>query len=196
MLTGRSHRFLLALALIALSACAGNRPWLNSERIEERYGNYAVEVLRADAIHRVSSLYSVTGGLRTTRTYAVVEFLDTDPAFRDEDRQIRAGASIGETFRSSGWSIRKDNLYIGELEVPQSYGEIGRLMDIQLPATLAVHQYLFVISNDAGSFDYARITEIHHPDYLSVSDLRRRYGEILFDDSNRDRIHDFIGPPP
>ena len=69
-------------------------------------------------------------------------------------------------------------------------------MRIDLPATLATHQYLFVIRREGRSADYARITEIHHPDYLSAADLRGLFGEILFDDANRDSIHDFIGPPP
>lgn len=192
-MTAYRRNVALLLCLLTATACASSRPWLNSERIEKRFGSYGVEVLHADEHRRVASLYS--GSERTMRTYAFVEFLDESAEFRSEDRQIRAGASIGATFRAHGWTLRKDNLFIGELEVPPSYHEIGERMRIELPATLAVHQYLLVISRNGHSFIYARITEIHHPDYLTAVDLRRIYGEILFDDSNRDGIHDFIGPP-
>jgi hypothetical protein len=65
-----------------------------------------------------------------------------------------------------------------------------------LPDTLAVHQYLFVVSKEDNAWSYARITEVHHPDFLSAGELQAMYGEIVFDDSNRDSIHDFVGPPP
>jgi len=155
-----------------------------------------VEVLFQDAKRRESSLYSGAGDERITRTYAAVEYLDAPrAAYRAEHASIVAGASIGETFRRAGWVIRKQNLFIGELEVSEGYRWLGQLMHIELPAELAVHQYLFVISKDERSYSYARITEVHHPAFMSAGDLRTIYGEILLDDSNRDRIHDFIGPP-
>ena len=69
-------------------------------------------------------------------------------------------------------------------------------MKIALPATLATHHYLFTVTRDERSWNYATITEIHHPQYLTVEDLHDLYGEILFDDSNRDSIRDFIGAVP
>ena len=79
--------------------------------------------------------------------------------------------------------------------MPNTYSDIGELMRIDLPESLATHVYLLIVSKDERSFTYATITEIHHPDYLSSADLKTIYGEIIFDDSNRDSIHDFIGPP-
>ena len=182
------------LALLVGCATGGE---LNSDRIRQTFGSYGVEVLLQDERQRISSLYSGTGDQTITRTYAVVDYLDRpSPEWLADHERIVAGASIGATFRQSGWEIEKQHLFIGELEVPPAYGDIGRLMRIDLPATLATHQYLFVIRREGRSADYARITEIHHPEYLSAADLRGLYGEILFDDSNRDSIHDFIGPPP
>ena len=79
--------------------------------------------------------------------------------------------------------------------MPETYTNIGELMRISLPDSLATHVYLLIVRKDGRSFTYATITEIHHPDYLSAADLKAIYGEIIFDDSNRDNIHDFIGPP-
>ena len=186
-----------AVLLLVLASCVSGPAALNSERIERTFGSYGVDVLRQDEVRRVSSLYSGGPDRPVTRTYAIVEFLDKPAAdWRREHEQIRDGASIGATFRRSGWEIERQHLFIGELEVPEAYAEIGALMQIDLPATLATHQYLFVIRREDRSADYARITEIHHPDYLTATDLWALYGEILFDDSNRDSIHEFIGPPP
>ena len=182
--------------LAGLAACAAGGPWLNSDRIERTFGSYGVDVLYSDSRRRISSLYSLTGSDKTTRTYAVVDFPATPRTdYAREHALIEAGQSIGKTFRDAGWSIDKQHLFIGELEIPATYVEIGELMRITLPAKLATDVYLMVVSKDEHSFNYATITEIHHPDYLTSDDLKRIYGEIIFDDSNRDSIHDFIGPP-
>lgn len=183
-------------ALLVISACAGSGEVLNSERIEKRFGNYGVDVLEQNHERRIASLYSGEGASRTTRTYALVDYAsEPNPAFAEEHEKVRQGGSVGATFADAGWTIHKQSLFIGELEVPPSYSELGALMDLRLPQTLAVHQYLLVVSKDGREFDYAAITEVHHPDYLSGADLRALYGEILLDDSNRDAIHDFLGPP-
>lgn len=182
--------------LLVIAACAGSGEILNSERIENRFGSYGVEVLEQTRERRIASLYSGEGASRITRTYALVDYAGgPNPAIAREHEKVRQGGSIGATFTNAGWTVRKQSLFIGELEVPPSYSELGALMNLWLPQTLAVHQYLLVVSKDRCEFDYAVITEVHHPDYLSVAELRSLYGEILLDDSNRDAIHDFLGAP-
>lgn len=193
--TFRGHMMVAAIAFSGLHACAGSDAWLNSERIERTFGSYGVDVLRSEP-RRESSLYSIADSIKTTRTYAVVEFQgEPRPAYADVHALIEAGGSIGAAFKRAGWAIEKRHLFIGELEMPVAYAEIGELMRIALPDTLATHTYLMVVAKDERSYTYATITEIHHPDYLSAADLRMVYGEIIFDDSNRDTLHDFIGPP-
>ena len=193
----RIAHFLFRLtATLLISACTASGPLLNSDRIEERFGSYSLDVLSQDEDRRISSLYSLHGSDRITRTYAIVEYLHSPRAdYRTEHAVVLSGGSIGQTFRNTGWSIRKQNIFIDELEVPPTYRLLGNLMHIELPAILAVHQYLLIISNEERSFSYARITEIHHPDFLALYDLQRIYGEMLFDDSNRDSIRDFLGEP-
>ena len=176
-----------------LSACGSQAQRLNSERIERTFGSYGVEVIQASDEGRVSSLYSGTGEEKVTRTFAVVKFSGrVRPAFALEHSEIESGQSIGAVFKSAGWVIEKHNIFIGELEVPENYAIVAERMQIGLPENLATHVYLFVISNDEGSFNYATIVELHHPDYLSAEDLRTSYGEIIFDDSNRTSVDDFI----
>jgi len=185
-----------ALLILCAFGCQTGAPLLNSERIERQFGSYGVEVLSASGHRRTASLYSGSGDARITRTYAAVEFLGPPrPEYRPEHEAIAAGASIGATFERAGWTIRKQTTFIGALEVPPEYATLGRLMHVDLPATLAVHENLFVVSREGRSWTYARIVEVHHPDYLGVADLERIYGLVVLDDSNRDRIHDFLGPP-
>ncbi|MDH4072514.1 MAG: hypothetical protein OEV41_05350 [Gammaproteobacteria bacterium] len=185
-----------ALLVLALAACQAGNPLLNSERIERKFGSYGVEVLATAGNRRVTSLYSGSGNEKTMRTYAVVEFPGpARPEYRKEHDAIVGGESIGSTFERAGWEIRKQSTFMGELDVPASYELIGQLMGIDLPATLAVHEYLFIIERDERSFHYAKIVELHHPAYLDAAELEALYGVIVLDDSNRDRIHDFIGPP-
>lgn len=192
----RKFVFLELIVAAALAGCAGSGEFLNSDRISRTFGNYGVDVVESEGRRRVSSLYSADKSGRTTRTYALVELTAAArPAYAREHALIETGQSIGATFRAGGWAIDKQHLFIGELEIPETYGEIGELMHISLPAMLATHQYILNVSKDERSYSYATITEIHHPDYLKAMDLKAIYGEIIFDDSNRDAIHDFIGPP-
>ncbi len=191
----RQRNYYLVLLLCA-GGCAsqGTSVGLNSERIRQSFGTYGVDVLSSDNKRRISSLYSIDGRKKTTRTYAVVDFVESDTsALAREHALVGSGDSIGEVFRAAGWSIEKRHLFIGEFDVPAAYAYIGELMRIALPQILAVHVYHFVVNKNEQSYSYARITEIHHPDYLSAADLQQIYGEILFDDSMRRSIGDFIG---
>lgn len=192
-----TYRLLLWLVVIfGLYACAGDGSTLNSDRIERAFGSYGVDILDNDPRRRVTSLYSSAGNNKTTRTYAVVDFPgEPRAAYAREHELIKSGQSIGATFRSAGWRVDKQHLFIGELEVPESYTNISDLMQIVLPQSLATHVYLLNVNKDGRSYNYATITEIHHPAYLSADDLKEIYGEIIYDDSNRDTIHDFIGAP-
>lgn len=194
--TGRLRILCGSWCLACLVACAAGGPLLNSDRIRQTFGSYGVDILYSDSTRRVSSLFSGSGAGKVTRTYAVVEF-PTNPsaALTAEHERIVAGQSIGETFREAGWKLSKQHLYIGEIEVPATYVEIGELMQLELPETLATHLYLLRVIKDERSYHYATITEIHHPAYLDANALQAIYGEIIFDDSNRDSLHEFIGPP-
>ena len=189
-------KLLIVAVSCGLASCTTSSTWLNSDRIQSSFGSYGVDVLYSAQGRRISSLYSTEDGGKVTRTYAVVDFPgEPREPYAREHARIEAGASIGETFRGAGWQVSKQHLYIGEFEIPAAYTDIGKLMQIALPKNLATHVYVLRIRKDDQSFSYATITEIHHPDYLRKADLVKIYGEVIFDDSNRDSIHDFIGAP-
>jgi hypothetical protein len=175
--TLRHAAFLLGLSIAAL-ANAQDRNLLNSERIEQRFGSYGIEVLASDESLRVSDLYSGEGEHRCTRTFAVVAYAElVDAAFAVEHAAILHGGSIGAIFASAGWDVLKHNLYYGTLE---STRKLERMMGIRGDggATLAVHVYVLEVRKATRSFEYALIAEVHHPDYLDVGDLERIYGAV------------------
>jgi hypothetical protein len=184
----------ICLALVLLG-CGSQQPLLNSERIEQAFGSYGVDVIQASDDGRVASLYSGTGSDKITRTFAVVKFSGRiRPALASEHARVLSGESLGAVFKSAGWRIEKHNIFVGELEVAEKYSLLSKLMRLSLPQNLATHVYLFVVRKDKRSYSYATIVELHHPDYLSAENLTDTYGEIIFDDSNRSDIDDFIDP--
>lgn len=155
-----------------LSACATESVILNSERIEQRFGSYGIEVLASEAGLRRSSLFSYDGDTATCRTYAVVQFAEQpDSRYDDAHSKVLAGDSIGATFKESGWGIQKNTLYIGHIRLPESPTEVGELMRLSGAHDIALHVYQLVLVRNDQTLEYATILEAHHPEYLSETRL-------------------------
>jgi len=160
----------------AISACATESIKLNSERIEQRFGSYGLEVLASEAGLRRSSLYSFDGDSSTCRTYAVVRFADQlDECYGREHAKILEGNSIGAIFRDNGWDIFKKTLYVGNVRLPGTPSDIARLMRLSGSHDLALHVYQLDIVRADRAFEYATIMEAHHPEYLSARALCELY---------------------
>ena len=143
---------------------------LNSERIEKKFGGYGIDVLYNSAQLRVSNLYD---GKKITRTLAVVDYPETiDSSFAKEHQIIVAGGSIGNVFKSHGWLIEKKNIFLGELAPSADYKKLYALMGNIPPSKLSVWIYVFYIRRQGKAFAYATISEVYHPDYLSLADLK------------------------
>jgi hypothetical protein len=172
--------------LVWFNASSVSAQILNSERIEQTFGNYGIDVLYSDESMRLSSLYSGPNGARVTRTFAIVEYPKVvAAAFAPEHRQILAGGSIGATFKDSGWEVIKLNMAFLELDAGT---DLGRLMRIDPAATLASHLYRLEVERNSEHYLYATIVEIHHPDYLNYSDLRAIYPLNAANDSAIERV--------
>lgn len=168
----------LTLALLVAACSAGEpaRELLNSERIEQSFGSYGVNVLVAEPGLRISSLYSTAAGVQTTRTLAVVEWRrEVDPRLTGAHTAILGGASIGATFEGAGWTVAKRNLYFGEVPAPEA---VSRLMRIPAGSALALHGYALSVARGDDEIDYATIAELHHPDYLDLAGLDAIYGSV------------------
>lgn len=159
-----------------LSACATESVILNSERIEQRFGSYGIEVLASEAGLRRTSLFSYDGDTATCRTYAVVQFAEhLDDRYDDAHSRVLAGKSIGATFKESGWGIQKNTLYVGSIRLPETQTQISELMRLSGAHDLALHVYQLVLVRDDQELEYATIMEAHHPEYLSESSLRELF---------------------
>ena len=186
------HCLVVAFLLAALAMCpcgsagsdpaasavstSASRPLLNSERIKQKYGSYGIDVLEDDGAVRVSSLYSVQDGRKITRTLAVVIYPRIIPEqIQREHQAIAAGGSMGEVFTRNGWKVEKENLYFGEIRASPDFDAIYSLMGGIADANLAVHVYRLSVCRDGACFAYATLSEVHHPDYLSLAELREIY---------------------
>mgnify|MGYP001814186675 FL=1 len=150
------------------------RELLNSERIEQVFGSYGLEVMSSAPTLRVSKLYSTEDGRETCRTFAVVAYpRETNGAIAAEHSAILEGGSIGATFAAAGWHVSKVHLYFGELP---STAKVEALMGGIERSRLAVHVYALRVSRRGVDIDYASIVEVHHPDYLDVASLVQIYG--------------------
>lgn len=164
------------LLALWLPACQPNPVPLNSERIEQRFGSYGIEVLSVGDGIRRANLYSVHDGERVCRTYAVVRVLglpagDSDPVLRAAHEKVQAGASLGATFEAAGWQVSKATRYVGALPDLQPPPDWLGLMGIGSSRDLALHVYRLFIQNGKQTFEYADIIEVHHPQYLNPREL-------------------------
>ena len=176
----RSNQVSSVVIAAALSACALEPESLNSERIEERFGSYGIEVLSHESGIRRSSLYSIDGDTKICRTYAVVRFVDeSTPRVAEAHADILAGHSIGATFKSTGWQIGKVTLHVGSISLDGSNHVIGDLMHIEGPTDLSLHAYQLVLEKDSQTIDYATIVEAHHPHYMSLPELEELYADSI-----------------
>lgn len=159
-----------------LSACETEPVLLNSERIEQRFGSYGITVLPSDTGLRRSSLYSIHEDEAICRTYAVVRFADQPHDwYSEEHAEVLAGNSIGAIFRSHGWDVHKQTMYIGSLLLPKRTTRVGELMHMTSQNELAMHVYQLLLVRNDQVFEYATIVETHHPEYLSESDVLELY---------------------
>ena len=165
---------------------------LNSERIERRFGNYAIDVVDSNEALRRSNLYSLSNGVRVCRTFAVVRFgKPGDELVAPEHAEIVAGRSIGAIFKTRGWEMRKKTLFTGELRLDGPDHPVAGLMCLDAPTDVAMHVYRLLLEKGNRSVDYATITEVHHPDYLGHADLRRLYpldADAALDASDVERL--------
>ena len=149
---------------------------MNSERIKQEFGSFGIDVLECCTERRVSSLYSVEDGRKICRTHAVVEFNAAAlPALQAEHARVLAGESIGAVFKSRGWTINKRHTRLGSFTLTAREAAIAGSMGVEPPLDVALHTYIFEVRRDASALEYATITELHHPHYLTEADIQAIY---------------------
>ena len=164
----------------ALSACQAHPELLNSERIQQQFGTYGIEILRQEDGVRRSNLYSVEDGGHVCRTYAVVVFTEPlESEVATTHAAVIGGSSIGTSFRAAGWRLTKETVYVGSVRLPGPTHEIARLMRLDKGATLGLHAYRLILRKQEQAVHYATIIESHHPDYISEAELSQLYADDM-----------------
>ncbi len=133
-------------------------------------------MLQQDDRTRRSNLYSSEDGVRTCRTYAVVQFHEPVAAeLAGPHAAIVAGESVGATLRAAGGRVSKETRFTGSIGLPDPQHPVARLMRLDAAAELGVHAYRLRLDKAGQELLYATIVETHHPDYLTAAELRQLY---------------------
>jgi hypothetical protein len=121
-------------------------------------------------------LYSTHNGEIITRTFAVVHYPEKiDSVFLKEHIKIIEGESLGSVFKLNHWKIEKKSIFFGEILPSNDFEETYKLMGNIAPSKLSIHIYTFYIKKNNKEFQYATISEIYHPNYLTLNDLKDIY---------------------
>jgi hypothetical protein len=165
---------LLSAALFAcIQAPTEREALLNSERIQQRFGSYGVRVLRQDGDLRVACLYSTEANGEVCRTVAVTLLDEPLPAeLAVPSAAIRAGASLGATLKTAGWTVVKRDHVLNEQASGTAFAALLDWPCDMPPPRVAVDAYALWAERPGQSFRFARIAEAHHPDYLGLGDLK------------------------
>ena len=167
------------------------RALANSDRIQLIFGNYGIEVLENSPGMRASSLYSIHDGIKQNRTFAVVAYPEVvEKAIEQEHQTILSGQSIGIVFRNNGWETVKHHQYFGKLDAAPNDSEMFSVFGDDGVTGPAIHIYSLSVKKNNAEYSYAQIAEVHHPDYLTLEDLKAIYGSEF--DEKRVRSEDVL----
>jgi hypothetical protein len=133
---------------------------LHTDVLEDKYGEIHPEVVRHDDSVREAYLVDAVG---ISRTYALSFF---PPELPDEakviDAEIRAGGSIGKTFKGHGYEIRKNVLAVFVLDLPEKICHKFRSDNTKAKARLSE---FYARKGENEPFIYALVLEVYHPDF-------------------------------
>lgn len=154
------------------------KPKLNSDRIEYFFGNYGVDPLSIDSPafphSRIANLYSIDQGNKIMRTLAVVDFFQpVHSELADVHREIDEGKSIGIALREKGWTIHKNPVYFGELELSASV--MSWMREEEFNSGAVYFYQLYVSKQDMKKIPYCTILEVYSPQYLTQEWLQALY---------------------
>jgi hypothetical protein len=174
--TSSLYVFLLFILLSCNNITESKNTLLNSERIEQKFGSYGIDIVQSDNQSRVSFLYSLDPNNKNKKNYhtlAIVKFKETREVSIIHER-ILNGDSIGKSFKKEGWEIDKTNHQMMVISNPDK-----PLFKSWLPQisneNLALHFYELNVKTENYYYLYAEILEIHHPKYLGFSDITEIY---------------------
>mgnify|MGYP001203480652 FL=1 len=174
--TSSLYIFLLFILLSCNNNTESKNTLLNSERIEQKFGSYGIDIVQSDNQSRVSFLYSLDPDNKNKKNYhtlAIVKFKETRKVSIIHEK-ILNGDSIGKSFKKEGWEIDKTNHQMMVISNPDKLLFKSWLPQIS-DEKLALHFYELNVKTENYHYLYAEILEIHHPKYLGFNDLTEVY---------------------
>ena len=174
--TSSLYIFLLFILLSCNNNTESKNTLLNSERIEQKFGSYGIDIVQSDNQSRVSFLYSLYPNNKNKKNYhtlAIVKFKETRQVSIIHEK-ILNGGSIGKSFKKEGWEIDKTNHQMMVISNPDKLLFKSWLPQIS-DENLALHFYELNVKTENYHYLYAEILEIHHPKYLGFNDLTEVY---------------------
>ncbi|MFK8031762.1 MAG: hypothetical protein AB8G18_16115 [Gammaproteobacteria bacterium] len=181
-----------------MDALTGTLTPLNSNLIKERFGSYGVNVLVQDSELRIASLFSLVNDQPVTRSLAVVNYQNCDDLqVAVVHQHIVDGGSIGQSFVDHGFAVVKDTTALVELPVDSAFDTLYEMMRLNSPVPLAYHTYQLNVRKDGEWIAYAKVTEVHSPEHLTIDGLVERFGDDAFlgneDPGTTDVLRKFSG---
>ena len=85
---------------------------------------------------------------------------------------------MGKVFKDAGWNIKMESYFIGTINQSFENNTIYQIMGGIEPCDLAVYIYGFNLEKYGQIYNYALISEVYHPDYLTQNDLDKIYKNI------------------
>ena len=142
---------------------------LHTDVLEEKYGPIHAEVLRHDDQIREAHLVDEKG---VSRTYALtfLTYDHNDKEISDINDEIKAGGSIGKTFREHGYEVRKNVISVYVVDLPEELREKFATEGDKAKARLSE----FYACKEGGTpIIYGVVTEIYSPDFrpAEVNDM-------------------------
>ena len=174
--TSSLYIFFLFILLSCNNNTESKNILLNSERIEQKFGSYGIDIVQSDNQSRVSFLYSLDPNNKNKKNYhtlAIVKFKETRKVSNIHEK-ILNGGSIGKSFKKEGWEIDKTNHQMMVISNPDKLLFKSWLPQIS-DEKLALHFYELNVKTENYHYLYAEILEIHHPKYLGFNDLTEVY---------------------
>ena len=174
--TSSLYIFFLFILLSCNNNTESKNTLLNSERIEQKFGSYGIDIVQSDNQSRVSFLYSLEPNNKNKKNYhtlAIVKFKETRQVSNIHEK-ILNGGSIGKSFKKEGWEIDKTNHQMMVTSNPNKLLFKSWLPQIS-NENLALHFYELNVKTENYHYLYAEILEIHHPKYLGFNDLTEVY---------------------
>ena len=174
--TSSLYIFFLFILLSCNNNTESKNTLLNSERIEQKFGSYGIDIVQSDNQSRVSFLYSLEPNNKNKKNYhtlAIVKFKETRQVSIIHEK-ILNGGSIGKSFKKEGWEIDKTNHQMMVISNPDKLLFKSWLPQIS-DENLALHFYELNVKTENYHYLYAEILEIHHPKYLGFNDLTEVY---------------------